>query len=64
MPDLQGVDPTSAQAKLRALGFDAAAVAVQVIQDQGCASRVVCRTNPEALQRAGIHSTAILYVGE
>jgi beta-lactam-binding protein with PASTA domain len=64
MPDLIGKDVELAQAKLRELGFTAKDVKIAYVVEPGCPASTVCRTSPEAWERADTTSDKIFFVGQ
>lgn len=64
MPDLVGKDVELAQAKLRELGFTAKDVKIAYVVEPGCKARTVCRTSPEAWERADTTSDKLFFVGQ
>lgn len=63
MPDVVGLPLDEAQRRMHAAGFTDARTHVDERDDAGCKPRVVCRTYPEALERAGQDSDRYLTVG-
>ncbi len=64
MPNLAGKTFDEAVAEMKKLGFSDTRIKQTTAEDAGCAAGVVCKSYPEALQRAGINSDTVLYVGK
>ncbi len=64
MPDLVGTPIQAARARMRDVGF-AIDVAIDLVwvDEPACAPLVVCRTIPNPLERTGVSSTKVIYVG-
>lgn len=64
MPDFAGQDVELAKTKMRELGFISKEVQVSYVIEAGCKPNVVCRTSPEAWQRADTTSDKLFIVGQ
>lgn len=64
MPDLAGVELEQAKRKLRELGFSSKDALISYVVEPGCRAGAVCRTSPEAWERADTTSDKILFVGQ
>jgi beta-lactam-binding protein with PASTA domain len=64
MPDLIGKDVERAKDALRELGFTSREVKVAYVVEPGCKPSTVCRTSPEAWERADTTSDKIFFVGQ
>lgn len=64
MPALVGKKVEDARATMQKVGFTRDdRVAIQWVDEPGCAPLTVCKTYPEALQRVGIASSKLIYAG-
>lgn len=64
MPDLAGTDVELAKSKLRELGFISKEALISYVTEPGCRASAICRTSPEAWERADTTSDKILFVGQ
>lgn len=64
MPNSVGMPLEQARAELRRIGFTREdRVQLRWVDEAGCKPLTVCRTYPDALQRAGVHSDKVIYAG-
>jgi len=64
MPQLVGLSVDAAKATMIKVGFTRDDQVMMVwVDDAGCKPLTVCRTNPDALERAGLASTKNIFVG-
>jgi beta-lactam-binding protein with PASTA domain len=64
MPKLVGKSLDQARTEMQRVGFVRnGRVHVAFVDEPGCAPMMVCRTNPDALVRAGVNSVMTFYVG-
>jgi beta-lactam-binding protein with PASTA domain len=63
MPDVVGMPLERAKAAMRAAGFTDEHTQIDEREEPGCKPSYVCRTYPDALERAGQSSDRVLFVG-
>jgi hypothetical protein len=63
MPDVIGLSLDEAVVAMRAAGFTDERTHIDGRDDPGCQPRIVCRTYPEAFERAGQDSDRYITVG-